>query len=87
VIQHPLKTAEVSIRADGDHVVMHLRADDTVHKLNATAYAIWGLCDGATTPGEIADAIAELTGIDADTAREQVSAVIDTMARAGLVRL
>jgi hypothetical protein len=83
--EHPLKTAEVSVRPDGDHVVMHLRTDDSVHRLNATAYAIWCLCDGVTTPQEIADAVAELTRIDPETAHDHVREAIGAMTQAGLL--
>jgi hypothetical protein len=83
--EHPIKSDDVSVRPDGDHVVIHLRSDNTVHRLNATAYAIWGLCDGTTSPEEIAEGVAELAGIDDEDAMDQVVDALDAMRSAGLI--
>ncbi|HJQ91900.1 MAG TPA: PqqD family protein [Acidimicrobiia bacterium] len=45
---------------------------DTLHLLNASAKAIWDLCDGQTSPSEMAAAISELTGVDPAQAESDV---------------
>lgn len=56
------------------------------HSLNDSARAIWELCDGATTIDEMAEAIATLTGMKTDDAREDVVRAIDDLKALGLVR-
>lgn len=53
--------------------------------LNDTARAIWELCDGETTPEEMVDAIALLTGIPEDTARKDVTTTISELSGLGLI--
>jgi hypothetical protein len=52
---------------------------DTAHLVNESARAIWELCDGATTPEEMASAIAELTSVGMDQARGDVEATLDRL--------
>jgi PqqD family protein of HPr-rel-A system len=56
-----------------------------IHVLNASAYAIWELCDGRTEPGLMADAVAEVTQMDWAEAKQQVQATIELLREKGLV--
>jgi hypothetical protein len=47
--------------------------------LNATALALWELCDGATSPEEMADAVAELCGLSPVRAIEDVRTALATL--------
>ena len=55
------------------------------HSLNESALAIWHLCDGATTPSEMAIAISELTGADLATTTEDVEGTLHDLREAGLI--
>ncbi|GIU91957.1 MAG: hypothetical protein KatS3mg011_0863 [Acidimicrobiia bacterium] len=59
--------------------------DGKVHVLNPSARAIWELCDGETTPAEMAAAVAAATGLDPQVALGQVEETLASFARLGLV--
>jgi len=58
---------------------------DGLHVLNASAFAIWELCDGETGTEEMVAAIAELTGLDATVAATEVTATVEALRALGLV--
>lgn len=60
-------------------------ASDGLHVLNASAFAIWELCDGETGTEEMVAAIAELTGLDATVAATEVTATVEALRALGLV--
>ena len=57
---------------------------ETLHLLNDSARAIWELCDGDTTPEEMARAVSELTGVDYDDAREDIASTLIKLSSLGL---
>ena len=50
-----------------------------LHMLNASALAIWELCDGDTTGEEMAGAITELTGVATVKAVSDVAAALQAL--------
>lgn len=58
---------------------------DSLHVLNASAKAIWELCDGDTSPSEMAIAISELTGVELAAAKRDVESTISQLWSLGLV--
>ena len=56
------------------------------HELNPTARAVWELCDGTTTLDELVAAITQIFSVDRDVAVADVTAVVDQLDAAGLVR-
>lgn len=56
-----------------------------VHLLNATAWAIWDLCDGETQPEEMIDAIVEISRMHRDLVSEDVQRVLGDFDKAGLL--
>jgi hypothetical protein len=56
-----------------------------IHLLNETAWAIWDLCDGATRPDEMIDAICELSHMHRDVVAEDVRRVLEHFNDARLV--
>lgn len=58
---------------------------DSLHVVNDTARAIWELCDGQTSADEMAEAVAQLTGLDLSAAKEQVSAALTALGKARLI--
>jgi hypothetical protein len=82
----PQRTDDVSVVEKGEGVTLQHGDDPAVFNLNPSAYAIWNLCDGATTLREMAEAIAELTSTTVDAALDEVAAAIEEFRRIGLVR-
>lgn len=74
------------LSVDGDHAVL---ADERGrrHHLNATALALWHVCDGRTTVDEMVAAVEELYGMEEQTVRRDVEAALREMAEAGVVLL
>ena len=58
---------------------------ETLHLLNDSARAIWELCDGDTTPEEMARAVSELTGVEYKDASKDVETTLIKLASLGLV--
>lgn len=83
-MSYPLRRGEIWTESE-DGIAVYLAETDSLHVLNPTAFAIWELCDGETTPEEIALAVAELTGMNAETAADAVTSTIEDLQRLGLV--
>ncbi len=81
----PVRRAVLEVRHDGEQVWLseHGRAHE--HMLNATAFALWELCDGITTPEEMVDAICTLFGLPHGAAERDVELGLADLTRAGLV--
>lgn len=81
----PLRRADLVI--DLKHDEAHLTDPTTgeVHVLNASAYAIWELCDGKTPIGSIADALSEVTPMGPTEALAQVEHAVELLAQKRLV--
>lgn len=73
------------IPGDGGEITIYVPETDSLHVLNATAFAIWELCDGETDVEEMAAAVSDATGLPADVARSEVSAALELLGRAGLI--
>lgn len=58
---------------------------DSLHVLNDSAKAIWELCDGETSPSEMAAAISELTGISNSQAESDVQAALSDLRSINLI--
>lgn len=58
---------------------------DSLHVLNDSAKAIWELCDGETSPSEMAAAISELTGISDSQAKSDVQAALSDLRSINLI--
>jgi hypothetical protein len=54
-------------------------------RVNATATAIWELCDGGTRPAEMAEAISDLAGLATGDAAEQVEIALLGLRAAGAI--
>jgi PqqD family protein of HPr-rel-A system len=70
-----------------DEVVLYNLRTDQVHVLNATAAAIWELCDGTLTPREIALALADAFGVAESRVLPDVQGMLTEFRSAGLVEL
>jgi len=82
---YPLRRGEVFREAGPEGTAIYEVDSDGLHVLNASALAIWELCDGQTTIDEMATAIAELTGLEIEVAATEVAATVDILSQLGLV--
>lgn len=73
---NPIRKPEAWLRQAGDENVIYDPETKVVHILNATATAIWVLCDGETTPEEMVDAICELSGLPREVVVEDVRRIL-----------
>lgn len=81
----PRRRFEVEVTEGTRGVAVHIPGDPAGFELNASAYAIWHLCDGLTTTREMAEAISELTGSPVQAELDEVESVITELRHAGLV--
>lgn len=82
---HPVRRPEVWLRQSEDENAIYDPVSGEVHLLNATALAIWVLCDGETTPAEMIDAVCELSGLPHDVVTEDVSRILTQFEDAGIM--
>jgi hypothetical protein len=81
----PQRNREVWLRQAGSENVAYDPARETVHVMNATAVAIWVLCDGETSPDEMIDAICRLSGLPYEVVEEDVSRILGEFDDAGII--
>jgi PqqD family protein of HPr-rel-A system len=81
----PMRRSDVWLRQSESENAIYDPANDEVHLLNATAVAIWTLCDGATTPTEMIQAVCDLSGLPEDVAKEDVNRILRQFEEAGIV--
>jgi hypothetical protein len=83
----PLVRSDVEwVELDGEVVVHDPRAR-TLHRLNATATAVWTACDGAASVVEIVRAVQEYYAGPRDGIARDVRSIIQRFRRLGLVRV
>jgi hypothetical protein len=75
----------VTLRRSGEEISLHEAGDERVHLVNASAAAIWELCDGQTEGFEMVAAICQLTGMPAAIVEEDVGRLLEGFARANLI--
>jgi hypothetical protein len=81
----PVRRADVSVRDRGVESVLVVAGQDHPLLLNATARAIWDLCDGQTTLDEMVRAVCEVFAIAPAQAHADVEAALLELARSDLV--
>lgn len=72
-------------RDDAPAVLAGDATDSGEVELNATAYAIWELCDGETRVSEMIDASVALFDAPSGTIEGDVETILDELDRAGLI--
>jgi PqqD family protein of HPr-rel-A system len=82
---YPTRKSDVWLRQSESENAIYDPATDEVHLLNATAVAIWTLCDGSTTPAEMIQAVCDLSGLPEDVAQEDVGRILGQFEEAGIV--
>lgn len=85
VTDHPVRRGELMQSPGSEGWTVYEPETDSLHVLNDSAKAIWELCDGETSPSEMAAAISELTGIGPERASEDVSKTLQALKELNLV--
>jgi hypothetical protein len=81
----PARRFDLWIHQAKDEIAVLDPLTGSVHLLNATALAIWDLCDGETKPEEMVDAICQVSGLHEDVVIEDVCRVLQGFDQAGMV--
>jgi PqqD family protein of HPr-rel-A system len=81
----PARKADVWLRQSDNENLVFDPGSGVVHMLNATAMAIWVLCDGETDPEEMVEAICELSGLPRDVVIEDVRRILLQFEEADIV--
>jgi PqqD family protein of HPr-rel-A system len=81
----PTQRGQAWVQREEDRTAVFNPETGMLHALNPSALAIWELCDGQTTPEEMADAISEITGLDPVASLGDVEKTLDDLEAAGLV--
>jgi len=81
----PARKSDVWLRQSDTENLVYDPSSEAVHMLNATAMAIWVLCDGETDPEEMVEAICELSGLPRDIVIEDVRRIILQFDEAGIL--
>ncbi len=81
----PLRRGQAWVQRDGDETAVYNPDTGMLHLLNASALAIWELCDGHTTAAEMAEAVAVVTGLAPDASAADVEVALTSLLAAGLV--
>lgn len=69
----------------GGHVLHEANDAADVHLLNETAFALWQLCDGRTSPEEMAAGVSQLFGRSGAAALDDVDRTLAELAQRGLI--
>ena len=80
----PRQVGEMLAEVSPSGAILRKEGDSTQFELNASAFAIWNLCDGQTTLTEMAEAIGELTGAPVDETLTEVSRTIEEFYSLGI---
>jgi PqqD family protein of HPr-rel-A system len=82
---YPTRKPGVWLKQSQQENVVYDPEHGTVHMLNATAMAIWVLCDGETAAEEMVDAICELSGLPREVVVEDVRRILAQFTEADIL--
>jgi len=82
----PLRAAGLLEYGVGGELILCEPDVEQVHFLNATAAAIWLLCDGRHAAADIADELATLFELDQPAAESDIRETLADLLKAGLLR-
>ena len=83
---HPTHASHLMEYQVEDELTLYDHRGNVVHILNSTAAAVWELADGTQEAGDIAAQLAELYGLEADVAEEDVQEILEQFREAGLLQ-
>jgi hypothetical protein len=82
---YPIKKKGLRAKLVDDRAGLFDRRGAQVCVLNETALALWELCDGATAPEEMVDAVRVACGLDREVAAADIERTLTELTAAGLV--
>lgn len=82
----PCRRDGVVVRGAGQAPRLEDPATGTIHSVNATALALWELCDGETTVAEMVEAVCSLFAVDPRVARRDVRRTLTAFTEKSLIR-
>ena len=85
--QQPRPVREDLGRDLGDELLFYDPAGDRLHVLNATARAVYLLCDGRRSVADVVATFASRYALDEETARRDVAEVLERMIELHLISL
>jgi hypothetical protein len=72
-------------RRQRDNAYIVCAGDEILCELNETGAALFDLCDGSTSPGEIVDVICAMFAVDRKTVEADVWRTLDALGQAGVI--
>lgn len=81
----PVRRQDLVVIRHGGHTGLRDAVTGELHLLNETAMAVWEVCDGHTSGGEIVTAICELTGLPEVLVVEDLERIVPELEKAGLL--
>ena len=82
---NPRQRGGLVLDGAGDETAVLDPEEDRRYALNATAAALWELCDGRTSPAEMVDALCLLFRAEPTTISGDVDRVLEQFATLGLI--
>lgn len=83
----PRRSERVVVHRDGSLVDVLVDDNGDAFRLNDTAYALWELCDGSTTVGEMVTAASQLFSAPSELLQNDVTQALHRLADAHLILL
>jgi hypothetical protein len=84
-VARPNRAADVRVYPLGDEALVYVPATAVAYALNRSALAIFELCDGQRTVGDIGQEFAETLGCTPDALLPDVGRGVSELRQAGLV--
>jgi hypothetical protein len=81
----PVHASGVGLLRFGDECVVCDREGKPLCELNETGAAVWELCDGATAPLEMVQAVVDLCGLDSLVVKADIDRALDDFTLAGII--
>ena len=81
----PLQRPDIRLERHRRRHLLKDRSGRELIVLNESAAAIWELCDGATLPAEMAEAVSVACGLPLEAARSDVDRALAELSGAGLI--
>ena len=82
----PARAPGLAARHGSGTLTIEDAAGTQQYEVNATALAVWDLCDGDTSPAEMVDAMTSIFDASPEVVERDVVSVLDHLASLGLVR-
>lgn len=84
-VLYPVRARKTAILRSGDVTVIADPGRGEHVALNATALALWELCDGETTVNEMIRAVCSLFDVSMERATSDVESALEQMRQAGVI--